>query len=331
MKYLACSLWVLFFVPFFSQAASLYLDPPFAELYRSDAVVTSLRLDVDRESGECINAFDITVSFSDSIMPIDISLGRSIVPLWIEFPTINIENQTVTMAGGIPNGYCGRVAGDLNLTNIIADIVFRLPGTTPITDNPAIVTVTSATAYLNDGLGTSAPLRTFQAEYTLYDEAGEFIRDDWTDIVVADRIAPEPFEVTLIKGGLESRGKYYIEFNTTDKQSGISHYEVMEERDVKNSFFSFGAATAPWVRARSPYILDDQSLRSLIRVKAVDKAGNEYIATLLPQNTGFSLVEMALFGFAGVLILIVIAAGWFFWRRSRVPADHSSYPPTYDS
>ena len=32
---------------------------------------------------------------------------------------INKENRTVTFAGGIPNGYCGRVNGDPKLTNII--------------------------------------------------------------------------------------------------------------------------------------------------------------------------------------------------------------------
>jgi len=326
MRLLAYGAAIFFVLPIFSEAASLYLDPPFAELYRSDAVVASLRLDVDRDIGECINALDITIGYNGSIAPVDISLGRSIVPLWIEQPTINTANRTITMAGGIPNGYCGRVAGDTNLTNIIAEIVFRLPGTAEILENPALVNIIAATAYLNDGFGTPVTLRTFSAEYTLYDEVGEIIRDDWTSIVLADRTPPEPFDIELIKGGVESGGKYYIQFNTTDKQSGISHYEVMEERDLKNSFFLFGAATAPWKRLESPfspYILSDQSLRSLIRVRAVDKAGNEYIATLLPQNTSPDPVQIFLLILIGTIAMTIIAGGWLLLRRRKSELPNS--------
>lgn len=308
--------FLFFILPFGVDAASLYLDPPFAELYRSDAIVTSIRLDVDRESGECVNAFDVTVTYDSAITPIDVSLGRSIVPLWIEYPTINPENQTITMAGGIPNGYCGRVSGDVGLTNILADIIFRLPGTGEITQNPATITFSENTsAYLNDGQGTPAPLQTFQAEYTLNSEVGDTIQDEWSDIIVSDQIGPEPFDITLHEGGPESQGKYYISFNTTDKQSGLSHYEVFEERDFKNNFFSFGAATTPWTQVRSPYILKDQSLRSLIRVKAVDKAGNEYVATLLPSNAGFTATEIILITSAGVSIFLLGIIGWLLWRR----------------
>ncbi len=317
MRFLSLGIAVFLAAPLFSNAAAIYLDPPFAELYRSDAVVASLRLDVDRDIGECINALDITIGYSGSIAPVDISLGRSIVPLWIEQPTINADSRTITMAGGIPNGYCGRVAGDMNLTNIIADIVFRLPGTTEILENPASVTIIAATAYLNDGFGTPVELRTFPAEYSLYDEAGVEIRDDWTSIVLADKTPPEPFDITLIKGGLETGGRWFIEFNTTDKQSGISHYEVMEERDIKNSFFSFGAANAPWIQVPSPYILDDQSLRSLIRVKAVDKAGNEYVATLLPQNTSPDPLQILLLVLVVAAVLGVLIVGWLFWQKRR--------------
>jgi membrane protein YdbS with pleckstrin-like domain len=37
-------------------------------------------------------------------------------------------------------------------------------------------------------------------------------------------------------------------------------------------------------KSRKPYVLKDQTLKSIIRVKAVDKAGNERIVSLQPQS-----------------------------------------------
>lgn len=317
-------------VPVSTHAASLYIDPPFTDLYRSDAVIASIRVDVDRDAGECVNAFDIVLNYSGAVLPVDISLGQSIVPFWVEFPTINTANRTITMAGGIPNGYCGRVAGDTNLTNVLVDVVFRLPGNEPIGEGSSIVSFgPETTVYLNDGFGTVAPLRTFQAEYRLFDEAGEVIKDEWTEAIMADRTPPEAFEVLLQAGNLETNGQRYIEFNTTDKQSGLSHYEIIEERDVKNSFFSFGAANAPWQEVRSPFILEDQSLRSIIRVKAVDKAGNEYIATLLPSRSGLTSGEwLVVGGSGGLLVLLGGLLLWHFRKRKVLHGDTSAVSQT---
>lgn len=316
------------FLPVITQAASLYLDPPFADVYRSDAIVTSIRLDVDKATNECVNVFDIVVNYNGALTPVDISLGQSFVPLWVEAPVIDREAQTISMAGGIPNGYCGRVAGDSNLTNVIADIIFRLAGNEIIDSDVSIVSFSpNSKLYLNDGRGTAAPLRTFQAEYTLFDEVGEEIRDDWTATILADTIPPEPFEITLHDGDLATGGQYFIEFNTTDKQSGLSHYQVIEERDVENSFFTFGAATTPWVDARSPYILKDQTLRSLVRVKAIDKAGNEYVATLLPRNTG--LLPLEWFGFGLAVFAVVSLIGFvivYVLRRRREKHSPTVFP-----
>lgn len=331
MRIFVLTMTLVFGLPIITQAASLYLDPPFADIYRSDAIITSVRLDVDKEIGECINVFDIVINYTEPLIPVDVSLGQSFVPLWIQAPVIDTTNRTISMLGGIPNGYCGRVAGDSNLTNVLADIIFRLPGNEVVDVDTALISFSPNTSVLlNDGRGTTASLRTFRAEYRLYDEAGEEIRDEWTAIINADTIPPEPFEVTLHKGDLATNGKYFIEFNTTDKQSGLSHYEVMEERDFKNNFFSFGAANAPWTRERSPYVLDDQSLRSIIRVKAIDKAGNERIATLLPQNTGLQLFEIVMLSIGFVAVLTLGLLSWFLYRRRNVQVNANSFNQHYE-
>ena len=87
-----------------------------------------------------------------------------------------------------------------------------------------------------------------------------------------DSTLPESFSPQVSRDASIFDGKWFVAFVAQDKGFGVSHYEVQE-----------GAGA--WKKAVSPYLLEDQSLRSPIAVKAVDKAGNERIETLVPQNS----------------------------------------------
>jgi hypothetical protein len=321
---------VLFFVvPNLAAAATLYMDPPEASLNRGDAITIAVRLDTDEAAGECINAIDGVINYTESITPVDISVGRSILPVWVESPNIDKANRRITFAGGIPNGYCGRVEGDPRLTNVIAELVFRAPGlqvgAASSSDQADIYFAPETKAYLNDGFGTEASLSTLGTRVQLSGVVGNEILDDWRLAVNADEIPPEEFTITLEKDEFAAEGKYYIVFNTTDKQTGIDRYEVIEESAAEAGRFSFGAATAPWLEARSPYVLNDQTLRSTIRVRAIDKAGNEYVATLVPENMPalmpwYKTHMNILFIVAGVLVLLLagMLPFWLYRRRRKV-------------
>lgn len=304
------------------EAATLYLDPGVVDLYRGDAVLLSVRLMPDQAAGECINVVDAVITYPEHLQPIDISIGRSIFSIWVEPPTINREARTVTFAGGIPNGYCGRIEGDPRLTNILAEIVFRSPGTQiggSIESVAHIDFAPGTRALLNDGLGTEAPLQTLGATINLKPIAGPEIVDNWRSIVQEDNIPPEPFTIELVRGGAETGGRYFIIFSTTDKQTGISHFEVMEEPVTEFGRFNWGAVGVPWLEVSSPYVLRDQSLNSIIRVRALDKAGNEYIATLIPDESLQSIsrqtiVTLMVYGFGLVLL---VGFGVFAWRIMR--------------
>ena len=275
------------FNPTKSLAASLYLNPTESTLHSGDSVTLAVRLDVDEKTGECVNAVDAVIKYPDNVNPVDVSIGDSIFTVWVEKPTINTDSRTISFAGGIPNGYCGRINGDPRLTNVLAKIIFQAPGFMigGGSNNPqAKIEFTSeTTAYLNDGLGTKAQLTTYGALINIISKPGEELVNDWQDKVNEDKIKPEPFTILLEKGERAFGDKYFIVFNTTDKQTGIDHYEVMEEPLSQLGAFEWGRADAPWIVTRSPYVLKDQSLNSTIRVKAVDKAGNERIATLVPD------------------------------------------------
>ncbi len=305
-----------------ANAATLYMDPNTVSLNRGDAAKVSVRLDTDEAAGECINAIDAVISYSANIIPVDVSIGKSIFPIWVEAPTINKENNTISFAGGIPNGYCGRVQGDPNLTNTLVEIFFRAPGmqvgggdertaaTAQFTDE--------TTAYLNDGAGTPANLQKIGANFTLGDAIGSSILDPWSGDVQSDSQPPEEFSASVEM----IDNKWFVVFNTTDKQTGISHYEVIEETISQSKLFDFGAANAPWIETRSPHLLKDQSRNSVIRVRAIDKAGNEYVATVPVDESArrFTLTTDVMIVASGVLVglLVVFLLGYWLMRRRRM-------------
>jgi hypothetical protein len=301
-----------------AHAASLYIDPGISTLNRGDSITMAIRLDTDEAKGECVNAVDGVLTYSSNIEPVDISIGDSIFNIWVEQPTINRENNTITFAGGIPNGYCGRIIGDPRLTNVLTEIVFRSPGFTiaagGVDENKAVIAFSDeTTAYLNDGRGTKATLATYAASIQLNSSAGSRMINEWKEEVSSDNIPPEKFSVSLHKDDKAFSQKYYIIFNTADKQTGIDQYQVMEEPLTQFGSFQWGRADAPWVKARSPYVLEDQSLNSIIRVKAIDKAGNEYISNLIPDESMrvISVTLLVTIGITSTGIILLLVIGLF--------------------
>lgn len=329
----------VFFGVFFcvqnAHAATLYIDPHETEMYPGDTIALSVRIDTD--DGECINAVDSVLQFSNNITPVDVSLGESIFPLWIQAPQINKAENTVSFAGGIPNGYCGRIEGDPRLTNVILELIVQAPGMQVGADawdpNALIYFEDTTQVLLNGNEGARAPLNTIDANIYIHDEPSDATVNEWGDRVDVDDIPPSKFSVTVTSEPTIFGGRYFIVFNTTDKQSGIDHYEVIEEPIDEISFFRWGAVDAPWKEVRSPYVLEDQTLNSTIRVKAVDKAGNEYIAVYVPPesmrgNRALPVMELGVFGGVVGVLLIIGLAVWFYMRRTRTyTLEHiESYP-----
>ncbi len=339
MKVLGMSVGLLCACVFFSNtaaAATLYLSPTTAELNRGDSIKLSLRLDVDED--ECVNAIDGVLSYTENVEPIDISRGASIMSIWVEEPVINRDARTITFAGGIPNGYCGRIVGDPRLTNNIVDVVFQSPGFvvgggSSTTSSMGRVEVAEATqVYLNDGYGTRTTLNRYGVDLTLNTSVGSAIANPWGDIIARDDQAPEAFSVMLERTPNAFSNDWFITFNTTDKQSGIDHYEVMEEPLSDFWSFRWGEVTAPWIEARSPYVLKDQSLNSTIRVRAIDKAGNEYLAVLVPEEAQRTMTMNALLVYAaitaGIVSLMMVIGGYLYVRRRRARELLEANQPT---
>lgn len=315
-----------------THAALLYIDPDSVEVHRGDTVTVALRLDTDE--GECINTVSARMHYDESARAVDVSLGNSILNIWVEEPTINEADRTITFAGGIPGGYCGRIPGDPSLTNILLEVVFRSPGLQigggGGSHSSRIWIDESAEILLHDGFATPAPVRTIDGNITLLPTASQVPQDAWRETVLNDEEPPADFSITLTRDESAFSGKYFIVFNSSDKQSGIDHYEVMEEPFEEFAAFRWGRGNAPWHITESPYVLEDQSLNSTIHVKAIDKAGNERIVHLVPDTALRGISDgmlTVLFILFALLIIGGAIAAYRLWRRTHyVENDTHSAP-----
>ncbi len=317
-----------FVLPFFLaaqvEAATLYIDPATKTLGRGDALILKVRIDTDESVNECINAASGVLSLDGPINAVDVSSGESIFSMWVEPPTLNPESNQISFAGGIPNGYCGRIDGDPSLTNTLFEIVVRSDVESG-QEEAAVVDFSKDTmVYLNDGFGTVAKTTLLPTTLTILAGASAVVSDPWTDRISADDNDPQAFGIILDKEEKAFSGKYYISFNTTDKETGIDHYEVMEEPLSQTSAFLWGRADAPWIESRSPYVLEDQSLNSVVRVKAIDKAGNEYIANYIPDPelrtiTPYQILSYILY--LGLFLMAFVFAFTVFKRYKKRRVD----------
>lgn len=323
-----------------AHAASLYLDPANGVYRQGNTFSVKVRVDTQEE---CINALNVTLAYpKDKIKAVDVARGESILTLWTEDPVIDQQNGTIHFSGGLPGGYCGRVKGDPGFTNVIAEVIFQVPGLTVgegDDSNSGKITFEDDTAVLlNDGLGTPAQLFVTDATFLIGPPTAEGVENKWFDIVRNDDIRPEPFSVQLLRDDSVYGGKWFIAFSTLDKQSGLDHYEVYET-DIDREGYVRGTRkdeTSEWKEAKSPYLLEDQSLNSIIRVRAIDKAGNERIAGKIPEEslrqTTKEPINKTLFFVVGgiLLILLIIAAIQFLRKRGkkdRVTIEESMGPP----
>lgn len=299
-------LFLLFF-PLSSWAAILYLEPSSSGYYQGDTFLVEVRIDTQ---GECINTVEAELSFTNNVLEIkDFSQGNSLLSLWTKEPEFSNETGLVSFSGGIPGGYCGELAGDPGKSNLLGRIIFQVYKT-PLINKPVSTRVEfSENSYvlLHDGLGTKASLVTKGAFLSILSGIPELPRQEWQELLKGDTIIPESFIIILEQNPVVFEGKYFITFSTTDKQTGIDYYEVQE-------------GEKEWKRVDSPYLLEEQGLSDTIRVKAIDKAGNEYVAEYVPA------VEKIKPLFYWIITLIILVGAGLIWLKKKKQRKDSTLP-----
>jgi hypothetical protein len=306
-------------LPASAYTATLYVDPDVGVYERGDTFVAKIRID---NEDECINAVQVELAYSPSYLrAVDTSVGRSILTHWIERPTIDKEAGRISFVGGVPGGYCGRIPGDPGLTNILAEVVFqpRDLSSGEMGATTSLWFTEESRVLLADGMGTEAPLTTLGAEYTK-GEVATMVVNTYFDELRADTTPPEPFTIELVRESSVFGGRYFIVFSTTDKQSGIDHYQVRESDIDREGFVRGSRQQAVFTIAESPYPLRDQTLNSVITVRAVDKAGNIRTAVFVPDESmryDDSRDTLSVLVIASGLLLLFLALIWGALRMRR--------------
>jgi hypothetical protein len=281
------------------------------ELKKNEFIVVSIYLDTQFEE---INAVEVYVNFSDNLVFRDYLDGKSVITHWIEKPRVVERNSLhgrppvvvtsahymasqITFSGIIAGGVSG---SNLNLVELVFEAKESGIAKIEIDENSKVL--------LNDGLGTKTKLIALSQSFNILD-IKSLSRSEFAllrkKIKIKDNFPPEPFKIYLAKNKEIFNGKYYITFEAKDKQSGIAYYEIIEKPtnfiflakpDIKNLSFK---------KAESPYVLEDQSLRSYVVVKAVDKAGNERVEILYPQRV-LIFYDILMFIICLVILLVLM-------------------------
>jgi len=257
-----CILIFAFFITNTAHAAKLFFEPSTAELGISNEFEVTLLLDTENEE---INALEGKVIFPGDLLELkEIRDGNSIINFWVERPIVGLNNQII-FSGIIPGGYLGQ-------KGLIFSVIFQSKN-----EGKGIIEIYEAKAFFNDGKGTQAKTEISNLQFLISKDVSGFEFE-----TLKDTEPPEDFKPQVARDSTVFDGRWFLVFATQDKGMGIDHYEILEEsqRGSLQRLFQ----KEKWQVGESPYLLKDQKLKSYIYVKAIDKAGNERIATIPPHN-----------------------------------------------
>lgn len=213
-----------------------------------------------------INALETAVVFPDDLLELaDFSYGNSVINYWVEKPHQTDEHNKIFFSGITPGGFNEKDA-------YLISLIFKTKNTGRVEINFA-----QNKTLKNNGFGTEV----FSSDKKLSFTIQTSLKGDDTENIYKnlDNIPPEEFELFIYEDNNLFPNKKVVIFDTLDKDSGVSRYEVLEEKTGRLLGWEFKIGR--WTPASSPYILQDQKMHSNIYVKAIDRAGNERISSLI--------------------------------------------------
>lgn len=284
------AIFVFIFFPTLARAADFFFDLTADKIYQGDTFIVQLKLST---ADNLINAVEGNLSFDNKKLEVkEISAGGSIFSLWPNPATVLGDKGEISFVGGVMGGFQGANAEILKIIFLAkqegsADINFE----------------NNSFLFLNDGSGTKANYTARPLTLSILERpAGLAPKNEWQPLVAQDTNPPEPFEIVIGNNPSMFDDKYFVSFFTTDKESGVDYYEIKE-------------GNGPLIKGNSPYRLTDQNLRSIIEVKAVDKAGNERMSVLQPLHPEKKIYQKSLFW--GIIIIAIAVISIILWRKKR--------------
>lgn len=274
---------IILFFPAASFAAELRFDQSSTAIRAGDTFVVDVTL---QTGGDSINAVEGSVLFSQELSLVDVRLHNSIVPLWVS-PPEKKEEGVVNFVGILPGGYSG--------TGVLFSLVFSANQ-----KGAAHISFWGNTAaYQNDGQGTATKLSIPALSFPIDASVGT------PNIVTLEKdlFPPEPFTPMVNSGEPFGLKGPVVVFTTQDKNSGVARYDISRSyRRNEND------SSLVWRSVQSPYEFVAGDSTRYLYVRAVDRAGNESVAILSPQDFSpiaffFDWWPLLLFVGIGIVIL----------------------------
>ena len=281
---LAFSLSLFLFVSH-AAAATIYFSPASVEVKKNEVFPVEIR--IDAQSGEEVNAVAVGFVYSKDLLKVEEARdGGSIVNYWIERPNIETAG-IVRLQGGITGGFKGEGGK-------IVTLYFRT-----LKSGSANISIDESTSvFLNDGKGTRQTPKL--ASLGVVVNGGTAVSGEMGEgPAYVDVGAPEIFDAVVSRSPDLFGNQYFLAFSARDGGSGIDYIEVKE-------------GGLEYMRAESPYLLQNQKLDEDITIRAVDKVGNIKLETI--KLTRSRWMEMA------GLAVILLALGWFGWKKFKKQA-----------
>ena len=243
---------------------------------------------VDPE-GKSFNAIQGSIAFSDDTLKfVRAETGTSNVTLFIQRPTA--KGNVITFSGIIPGGFDGLI-NPFDPNNKLPGQIVRLVFEGKAAGEAQIIS-TATTVADNDGQGTLEPVPDQQAFLSVSTSVAPAL------YTTADA-QPPTLSASVVKENNLYNGKYTLLFSAIDKQSGLDHVEVKE-------------GNGSWVTAESPYVLHDQSRRSILLVRAFDVAGNVSVVVTIPPLEQGSQLPMII-----LLVIFVLIVAYVIYKKRK--------------
>jgi hypothetical protein len=279
--------FVLIYTPCFMYAAgpNVYLDSKYKDVNTNTEFYIDLMLSADTADINGIEG-NINLPNGNNVKLLRIEDGGSIVRAWLVHP--ELTNDKVSFSGIIPNGFSGVIDPNDGSKKKPANVIRLVLKATKT--GPFILSTNDINLTLNDGSGTIVNIN----PSSLVLNVGENINNE--AYALSDKIKPE-ITANIVKDENLFEGKYSLVFQAIDRQSGI------KDVSVKEGIFS------SWKAVSSPYLLEDQSHQSIIRVKATDNASNDATVAIYPPIYKTIIIV--------VFIVVIIVLALLFVRKNK--------------
>ncbi len=298
-KILKISFLIFFFSLFFCTpvlAANFYFEDSSITLMQGDEFELKAIVDAGDKT---LNTIGGRLLIPDEFLEVkEIITGESGINFWVQTPNL-LDQDQIIFSGIVPGGFTYKLA-------IFSTILkAKKIGVTKIF-------YAKPEAYLHDGLGTQDMVNSTEFKITIEPRTP---KSEPLLVKIEDNELPENFQPEIIDATKALGMKYALVFSTTDKKSGIDYYEVMERRNYK--LWGVEYSSGKYIRAESPYYLNDQKLKSEILVKAVDKRGNVRIVRLEPSSPISWYENSLIWGIIILLAFLTFATFSLYAKKSK--------------